>query len=167
MEESYPLPSTLIQADGLPAAFDMDVSDMSESSLSPTYSDFPELTPYSTVRPRWPAVPLIGSTCLDLQTNTVLTRPLPSTCPRAAMLLSLPQPRPPHLPHLPTSQNWASNILARQLHHISTNSSAHLYLQGFSHLGTIPSKSTCQKAKAVRQCLTVQLWHQTSFQSST
>lgn len=50
MEDSYPLPSTLIQADGLPASFEMDVSDMSESSLSPTYSDFPELTPYSTVR---------------------------------------------------------------------------------------------------------------------
>lgn len=66
MEDSYPLPSTLIQADGLPATFDMDVSDMSESSLSPTYSDFPELTPYSTVCPsslEVPAMDQLALTC--------------------------------------------------------------------------------------------------------
>lgn len=74
MEDSYPLPSTLIQVDGLPATFDMDVSDMSESSLSPTHSDFPELTPYSTVRPCCLIVPLKDQLVLPYILAYKLTR---------------------------------------------------------------------------------------------
>lgn len=50
MHSAFPLPSTMLQAGMLPNGFDMDLSDVSEREISPTHSDFPELTPYSSVR---------------------------------------------------------------------------------------------------------------------